>query len=118
MASSRKKKQEATANTVMDFVVEEPPVVVSKPKPVKVNGDDYFIVKITGIQNQKSQHPVTGWKLASWLKFYDNLNSVDSVEYELTTKEVYNTWMYSPIEESKEDEVVIKKPRKKRGTIV
>ena len=114
--ATRKKKQEPVANTVMDFVTETPPVVVERPKPVKVSGEDYFLVKVTGMDGKLSQHPVTGWKLASWIRFYNGLNSITKVEYELTTREEYNIWMYSPIED--EPAEVVKKPRKKKEVVV
>ena len=113
--ATRKKKQEPAANTVMDFVTESPPVFVPKPKPPKINGDDYFLVKTTGIDGKVSQHPVTGWKLSSWLKFYNGLNSITNVEYELSSKQVYDEWMYCGIED--EEEVKVKKPRKKKEVV-
>jgi len=109
MAKPRKKKEEQpVANTVMDFVVEAPPVPVFRPKPVKVNGEDYFLVKTTSLDKKHSEHPVTGWKLSSWIKFYNGLNSITNVEYELTTKSVYDKWMYSPVEDEETKVVDIK----------
>ena len=122
---ARKKKQEPVANTVLDFVtdiveqetpVETPVVIPPKSKQVKVNGDDYFLVKVTSIGGSSSSHPVPGWKLSSWLKFYESLNSVIEVDYELSSKEVYNIWMYSPVADDPEEPVLPKKkPRKKLG---
>jgi hypothetical protein len=116
--ATRKKKTEPAANTIMDFVTdavevaETTPVFVPKPKPPKVNGDDYFLVKVKDINGASSSHPVAGWKLSSWLKFYEKLNSITSVSYELSSKEAYDVWMYSPIEDD-EVEPVVKKVRKK-----
>lgn len=113
--ATRKKKQEPVANTIMDFVTESPPVFVPKPKPVKINGEDYFIVKVTGMDGKVSQHPVTGWKLSSWLRFYNGLNSIVKVEHELSTREVYNQWMYCGLEEEQQEK--LKKPRKKKEVV-
>lgn len=115
--ATRKKKQEPVANTIMDFVTESPPVVAEKPKSLKVNGDDYFLVKVTGLNGHKSQHPVIGWKLSSWLKFYSGLNSIINVEYEISTKQVYMDWYYSPLEPLEEETKEAKKPRKKKEKV-
>jgi len=65
----------------------------------KISIDDYFLITSTWYGGNKSTWPCRGYNLKSWLRFEKSLMYVIETTYERSTKEVYETYWNTGLEQ-------------------
>lgn len=86
-------------------------------KPAKIKVDDYFLVTVETKGGHVSSNPCMGVKLRSWINFYESLSYTKKVTYAESTKEVYDAYYYSGLDEEKVENKPKKSVQKKKTKV-
>lgn len=65
----------------------------------KISIDDYFLITSTWLGGKTSSWLCRGYNLKSWLRFEESLTYVIKTTYERSTKEVYDSYWNTELEE-------------------